>query len=475
MSRLSYSRRHASAGLLAKLRAGVNRELELAAPGWRALSDELAARAESITGRLAINVACAPGSGQGHPGFWLPALSHIGLEGNLLPVDPALLDHHDRAHHAAFCVLYGVYLHEIGHADHTPASGPRDTSALAEARATLEEIRMEARVVDCRPQDARWIRCAVLRLNVADAAVHAAGASVYGAATLATLTEGRVLAGTLELDDVTGLTELLDDALGEVREPLRLLWADVVELDDADEDGMTACAQRFIELVGCESESPDLPDGLMDALLEMLDQAAEEVAEAAARECDSEPTLIRVRDRAEAGDPEPDPRERVTSYEAVGDSVVEWGYRAATRAERYARAALARALQRARHRDRDVTEVRQPGPPGKLHMRSAMQASGQRARGAVVTAKPWKAKRRRIVEAPTLRLGVLVDTSGSMGPYCDAISSALWTITGAVCDTQGKAAAVAFGDEATAGRRLGRPRAAQRLPVLRAGRDRAGR
>jgi hypothetical protein len=120
VSRLAYSRRQASAGLLAKMRAGCRVDLDAAGPGWRALSQELQREAELITGRLVVNVACAPGAGQGHLGFWMASLSHIGLDGGLLPVAPEDLNHHHPAHHAAFCALRGVFLHEVGHADPAP-------------------------------------------------------------------------------------------------------------------------------------------------------------------------------------------------------------------------------------------------------------------------------------------------------------------------------------------------------------------
>jgi Mg-chelatase subunit ChlD len=307
---------------------------------------------------------------------------------------------------------------------------------------------MESRVVDDRPQDARWIRCAALRLIVADAAAHAP-ASVYAAATMATLTEARVLAGTLELDDIADLTPLLDEAIpADVREPLRLLWADVCAIADGDEDAMTAAAKRFVELVGSEEESaPLVDDELFDELLRALEAAAVETGERAAEGLDCGPMLLHVEcnlDRPEG----PKLPLREVFYEAVGDSTVEWGHRTPTTSERNARARIAATLRRARHRDRDVTVVEREGPPGRVKMRVAMRADSQRARGQMVTAMPWRAKRRRVVESPKVRLGTAVDTSGSMAAYCEAISSACWTLTGAVTDTEGRAAAVAFGDEA---------------------------
>lgn len=120
---------------------------------------------------------------------------------------------------------------------------------------------------------------------------------------------------------------------------------------------------------------------------------------------------------------------------------------APTPAEQAAARRLARALRAAAHRERVVTTLTAPTPPGRLRMREVLAADAQRAAGAVPTAEPFARTLRRGVPSPPLRLGIACDVSRSMSLLAKAIASAAWILARAgahVPDT--RSATVTFGE-----------------------------
>jgi Mg-chelatase subunit ChlD len=78
--------------------------------------------------------------------------------------------------------------------------------------------------------------------------------------------------------------------------------------------------------------------------------------------------------------------------------------------------AVATNLEKAKYRDRDVTEaVRSEPPGGRLRARAMVQGAAMRERGIMQQPEPWERKVRKQTDEPTLNVGVLVDISGSMG------------------------------------------------------------
>lgn len=114
--------------------------------------------------------------------------------------------------------------------------------------------------------------------------------------------------------------------------------------------------------------------------------------------------------------------------------------------ERIAAVALAKELDRARYRDRVVVKRKSVVPPGRLGSRQALAAAEQRSRGVEVTATPWTRKQRFHTEDPELKVGMLVDISGSMGGAMEPMASAAWVVSEAARRIQGKVASVYYGN-----------------------------
>lgn len=115
-------------------------------------------------------------------------------------------------------------------------------------------------------------------------------------------------------------------------------------------------------------------------------------------------------------------------------------------AERVAAVALAKELERARYRDRVVVKRKSVVPPGRLGARQALAAAEQKSRGVEVTATPWTRKQRFHTEDPELKVGMLVDISGSMGGAMEPMASAAWVMSEAVRRIQGKVGIVYYGN-----------------------------
>ena len=71
-----------------------------------------------------------------------------------------------------------------------------------------------------------------------------------------------------------------------------------------------------------------------------------------------------------------------------------------------------------------------------------MTRDAQRAAGAIPTAEPWRALARKATPTPPLRIGIVVDTSGSMCDFTAPVASIAWILA--------RAAALSGTDAATA-------------------------
>jgi hypothetical protein len=429
-----------------------------AGEGWRALSAYYTELAERRTGRLDITCLVAPNATGGlAPGTWSTLTARIELDGLILPDTPDELDPRgDATHKRALSALHGVFSHECGHAVHSlqiPRDYPED---VREEVSLLEEIRMEAHTVSRRPHDARFLRAAAdLILLEGRDKVAAAEADERACADSLTLTQGRVLAGSLTEDDVEAVVELASSLIPkEKHRKLARIWQDAIAVPDGDLDSLATVARRYKELF---PPTGGVSKELVQALCEAIEQSGARGCEGGMIQIESEGSTT-VEDLAEAVKDDVELSERLRkameqlreetgkAAGAPGGKAVKAQLRPASAEERRARNKLAALLRKARWRDRDSYQIATVVPPGRLRTRLAVQRSAQIAQGKVPSAKPWRQTKRKHVEQPRLRVGILVDTSGSMSQAAPGVSSSLWVIANAVADAGGKAAAYAFGD-----------------------------
>lgn len=495
-SRVAATKRRISAASMLRRRAIAVANPAAAGPGWAALSDYYSRLASDRDDRDDLNVVVAPritattaqersGEKPCPPGYYLSMAARVALDGELLPAAPDKLDTSDPDHFQALACLHGVYEHEIGHALHTDSvqDAFRDR-ILSGAVRILEEIRMEARRIEDRAFAAKWLRVAALRLILAEAPTPE---TVAQAAHQAILTEGRVAAGSLKIEDV----ELISDALEDIFDPdelgeLRSIMADTVAVEDGDNEALLAAAQRLVDLMpeepggrGGESLDGAAASALASAMAEALGDASKDASE----DLEADPTAggeldEMVSDAEEAeqeaaaqdGGDSPDgetvaesPVRPVTGgasrvSSASSGTRLSWKIRPPTTDERRTRNRLREKLRTARWRERVTIKIASLIPPGRLRQREAVRAAAERSMGRPTSARPFRRKRRRHAEMPTVRVGLAVDVHSSMGK-AGCTAGTVWALAAALQDVDSMVAVTAFGDEVRdvipAGRRVG--------------------
>ena len=429
---------------LATLRQIASVDPASAGPAWRALSEAQTSVAADRTKGMPYTVASAPGATGGKaPGLCAPGAARILLDGELLPCSPDLLDPTGNAEHmSALAAMHGVLLHECGHAVHTP----EDREALREEEAPvqecvtlLEEIRMEAQVIRNRPEDQKWLRAATEEIILRDPQIE----GEMAAWSSAVLVGGRVPAGTLQEDDLREMREIMKEELGEERlEKIEDICERATKIGDDNLSGLIELGRELSEL------RPKEPGGgrrrLRKALQKALGEAGEEAAEEGAQELQD---LLGEAGAREAIEEALEDAEKSLAGAAAGNSPQK-GERLPTAEERRARNELSQRFRRVRWRERTRTERPSDLPPGRLRSREALRRSAEQSEGRMVSARPWRQHKRRMVEMPRLACGILVDTSGSMSSAAHHIAGSLWAIGHAAHENGGRVAAALFGDTA---------------------------
>jgi hypothetical protein len=129
----------------------------------------------------------------------------------------------------------------------------------------------------------------------------------------------------------------------------------------------------------------------------------------------------------------------------TGSRIVE--VRPPTNQEKIASIIISKELEQARYRERDVVEVSTSIPAGRLNTRAMVQSMAQESKGVISTIQPWRKKVRKHTDEPQLRVGVLVDISGSMGSAMNPMATTAWIMSEATKRVQGKVSMVYFGND----------------------------
>lgn len=123
-------------------------------------------------------------------------------------------------------------------------------------------------------------------------------------------------------------------------------------------------------------------------------------------------------------------------------------YRVPTSEEMITRENLRSTLIRLNTPDINRVGGWESAPPGNLRGSRALQRDALRAidKFAGDQISPFKRVERRVDPMVPLTCGIILDQSGSMRPYADAVSGAGWALAHAVKDIDGKVALVGMGD-----------------------------
>ena len=393
---------------------------------------------------------------------------------------------------------FGVALHETMHAKHTKrwaiehdielseSDDPADRQ-LAVDRRLLEEPRMEAHGVrEFPPESARgrFVRRA-LQAAVTDVILPAFAAQVVELATAgrpltrdlaarATVyLQARTHYGIVDPADLDGLREPWRAVLGD--QDLRALddlYARVVWIPDGELERLDDAAREYRRIVGEPDEPPEPAGGrqpgepgegqgagdsgsghggehqdgagvgsLADALEQAIASARSDQLEQLDEDVDLEQLL---RDAAARGGqarklgrgggtglPSGRMPDRGVDRPPYPDEVQQ--------ARRYAN----RLRQAITHGTRQI-DKRTPG--GRFDGRAYARGRAQQATGRPVTTHPWRVTRQVRAPIQEPHVGLIIDTSGSMGGYEYALGPIAWILTDGLRQIGGRCATALFGN-----------------------------
>lgn len=467
--------------------------------GWLKVGAHISELANTWAERNDLVAFIGEGATEGHaPALFKPEIAEIEINVEKafgFGVTPEHIgDFRSRSSRYEFPRATGAVLHEAFHARFSRWSLPDAHAALQadefSALMLLEEGRIEALGLKTDEKHRVFLRACAFDIVIGDLNASALEQlNVENAAQLVGLVQARVIAGVLDADAVSLITDALIEKLGEetfnkmsiiiekfqqhinhysmaTAYPLAIEWAQLIR-DAKQEQGES---EGEGEGVGTPASGGGAGEGegtgrsTMKELLKKIQEVAEETEIANAEELyDQE----RQEDWDEQVKEANDKSKEVTKNKEVSESVFCEGNGAGTEevaetrgtysrldeerapkgVEHAAAVTVARMLEKAKYRERDITTVSSQVPQGKLRTAAAIQNAAQKSRGQLPTANPWKHKVRKHTDEPTLSVGVMVDISGSMRSAMQPMATTAWVMSEATRRVQGQCAMVYYGQD----------------------------
>ncbi|MEU7769830.1 VWA domain-containing protein [Micromonospora taraxaci] len=396
---------------------------------WRAWSTAWTQHVPLLTGRTDLTVLVAPGAAGDAPECFYPDLNRIEVDATYIAERPDVTDPAKARHKRLVPTGYGLLVHGAAHAAHSRWTTPPGTPPiLAHVAHMLEESRAEGRQRARRRADRRWLRHVVTTLIAPNVA---AIDDPWHAGQLAALLLARVDARIVTSKDVRPVRAAVTGVVGRTRlRQLRDIWREAHICDDTDADTMIALARRWCQVLGLDPDQQyDTPEPDAGQFAGRLAAALVDYLAVAAGVT---------------------PAEYAASMLARRHSPPsEWDRRDPTEQEHRAARDLANRLRQARTRHPEPGRRPSAIPPGRLRTRHAITADAQTAAGQLPTAAPWQQRAQLPPEKPRLHLAILVDLSGSMARYTEAMSSAAWIFAHAAPRADATTTTIGFGDRTT--------------------------
>lgn len=450
---------------------------------WLPLGRQVGELANLWSGRYDLVGYVGENAGHGAPACYNPALAEIEVDvvrafGK--GVTPEMIgDLHERKAQYEFPRAIGALYHEAFHACFSEWSMEKAHETLKkdeyDALVLLEETRIEYQGLLAKPRSKDFLRASAMELVVADSAESFTTLpDTAKSAFLVALVHSRVEAGILDSEDVVEVTELVDEFLGyevvsqllEIAEKFRAHddhanadpvlydlareWAKLVR-ETSEENGESPEGSEGSE--GSEGELSEFAEALAEAMEEAKATVAISSTEALDEQEQKEDWQEQVETKAsKAKDSQvnAETAKKIFSKGSGGEGrtssrLIET--RQPTTEERRGAVTIASWLEKAKYRERDITEIASVVPPGRLRTRALVQSKAMEARGVYQQVAPFRKKVRKQTDEPTLTVGVMVDISGSMSSAMEPMASTAWIMSEAVRRVQGKTAMVYYGNE----------------------------
>lgn len=396
-------------------------------------------------------------------------------------------DFREKNTHYEFPTQTGIIYHEALHARYTTWDMQElqtriENQAVAQAFMGMEESRIEGLGVRLIPANKGYLRASGLEIALEDLTEEylSTMSNTWQIANLALLSLARFDSGVLEASDVADIRKRVVETLGEeLYQNLRQVWIDFQALvAPADMDKGIELAEKFVELLR-EADPEGEPEGqpqfafgqpdedsegegegkgssTSSSIVELLEDSASEAEFGARNEVADQKTKDDWSEEAKARNEE---AKNKNQRKAVAKQIFDKSHdergsgsnsrvsekRSPTSAERASAVAISKSLEKAKYRERSVHVRKSQIPQGRLNTRNAIQNKAMEARGFRGDLPAWKSKSRKHTDDPTLRLGVMVDISGSMSGAMEAMATTAWVLGEAGHRIQAKTAMVYFG------------------------------
>jgi hypothetical protein len=387
-------------------------------------------------------------------------------------------DLRERRNQYEFPEAVGVILHEAFHArysgwnyEYLETLDPK----ISDAFMLLEESRIESKAVYHYPENALFMRASSMNLSFADADEGMSEMTATAQfANLAGLTLARVTAGVLDEFDVASIRAKLEIGLtSEVLDKLEEIWTEFQTLGTHQIIRGVELATKWVEIIkerakengepetpqggeGCEFIMPaDLAD-LLSEIMEEIGKASEQISEATGsaliEQQSDEELKEEISERKSEAKRQQESEKQAEKTFSPNSSAGESGSssrlintRKPEGVERAGAVLLSQMLEKAKYVERSVTEVNSVIPQGRLRPRALVQKKALEAKGVRSAVAPWTSKKRKHTDDPTLKIGVMVDISGSMGGAMETMASVAWILSEAGRRVQAKTAMVYYG------------------------------
>jgi hypothetical protein len=442
---------------------------------WLGVGYEITQLVNTWSDRTDLVALLGTEAGKGAPACFLPALAEIEVNtkeafGEI--TTPSMIDDlTKRKNQYEFAKAVGAIRHEAYHAKFSawdiPLAGKTLKQDEFEALMLLEEGRIEAWGINTHPDAKVFLRASAMGLIIDEAKeVFSEQSTIRSASSLVGLCHARIIAGSLDelqafdlLDKVNGI--LGSDLVMKLKEiiyqfqdhaihtdisacyPLAIEWAKLVR-EKAEEAGeqptkeeQEAFGEMMKELLGEMSESVSISNAN-----ELQDQKrSEDMKESATAKANTSKEQKKNEEIArQVFSKSSGPGQASTRSQLVEK-------RSPNGQERNSAVKIAKALERAKYRERGAIEIGSIVPPGKLNTRKIIQAKALEQKGIFTQPKAFSKKVRKHTDEPELSVGVMVDISGSMSSAMNPMASTAWIMSEAVRRVQGRCAMVYYGSD----------------------------
>ena len=442
---------------------------------WLGVGYEITQLVNTWADRTDLVALLGTEAGQGAPACFLPALAEVEVNTKVAfgeITTPNMIDDlTKRKNQYEFAKAVGAIRHEAYHAKFSawdiPLAGKTLKQDEFEALMLLEEGRIEAWGIKTHADAKVFLRASAMGLIIDEAKeVFSEQSTIRSASSLVGLCHARIIAGSLDELEAFDLVDKVNGILGsdlvmKLKEiiyqfqdhathtdisacyPLAIEWAKLVR-EKAEEAGeqptqeqQEAFAEMMSEMLGEMSESISISNAN-----ELADQKqSEDMKESATAKANTSKEQKKNEEIArQVFSKSSGPGEAHTASKLVEK-------RSPNGKERNSAVKIAKALERAKYRERGITKTKSIVPPGKLNMRKVIEAKALESRGVYSQPTAFSKKVRKHTDEPTLSVGVMVDISGSMSSAMNPMASTAWIMSEAVRRVQGRCAMVYYGSD----------------------------